>query len=60
MENDKTKKYDIEKLAESNIRERKMNSDFADDDLGTNFFETMKTVLEQMNEMEKKYRKKKN
>ena len=45
--------YDIEKLAESNIRERKMNSDFEnDDDLGTNYFELMKQIYEQMNNVE--------
>lgn len=32
MDNDEQKKYDIEKLAESNNRERKINNDFDDDD----------------------------
>ena len=48
MENEK---YDIEKLAESNNRERKMNSDFDDDDdLGMDFFKTMEEIYNQINE----------
>ena len=53
MNNDETKKYDIEKLAESNIRERKINSDFSDnDDLGTNFFELCEQIIKTMEENE--------
>jgi hypothetical protein len=45
--------YDIEKLAESNIRERKINSDFDDDDdLGMDFFKTMKEIYSQINKNE--------
>lgn len=32
------KQYDIEKISENLNRERKMNSDFGDDDLGLDFF----------------------
>ena len=53
MNNDETKKYDIEKLAESNIRERKINSDFSDnDDLGMDFFKTMEEIYNQINKNE--------
>ena len=53
MNNDETKKYDIEKLAESNIRERKINSDFSDnDDLGMDFFKTMEEIYSQINKNE--------
>ena len=46
MENEK---YDIEKLAESNNRERKINSDFDDDDdLGMDFFKTMEEVYKEI------------
>ena len=50
MENEK---YDIEKLAESNNRERKINSDFDDDDdLGMDFFKTMEEIYNQINKNE--------
>lgn len=50
MENEK---YDIEKLAEINNRERKMNSDFDDDDdLGMDFFKTMEEIYNQINKNE--------
>lgn len=50
MENEK---YDIEKLAETNIRERKINSDFDDDDdLGMDFFKTMEEIYSQINKNE--------
>ena len=53
MNNDETKKYDIEKLAESNIRERKMSHDFDDDDdLGMDFFKTMEEIYNQINKNE--------
>lgn len=53
MNNDETKKYDIEKLAESNIRERKMSHDFDDDDdMGTNFFELCEQIIKTMEENE--------
>jgi hypothetical protein len=48
MENEK---YDIEKLAESNNRERKMSHDF-DDDLGMDFFKTMEEIYNQINKNE--------
>jgi hypothetical protein len=45
--------YDIEKLAESNNRERKINSDFDDDDdLGMDFFKTMEEIYNQINKNE--------
>ena len=45
--------YDIEKLAESNNRERKINSDFDDDDdLGMDFFKTMKEIYSHINKNE--------
>ena len=45
--------YDIEKLAETNNRERKMNSDFDnDDDLGMDFFKTMEEIYSQINKNE--------
>ena len=48
MENEK---YDIEKLAESNNRERKMSHDFDDDDdLGMDFFKTMEEIYNENNE----------
>lgn len=41
--------YDIEKLAESNNRERKINNDFDDDDdLGMDFFKTMEEVYKEI------------
>lgn len=50
MENEK---YDIEKLTETNNRERKMNSDFDDDDdLGMDFFKTMEEIHNQINKNE--------
>lgn len=50
MENEQ---YDIEKLAETNNRERKMNSDFDDDDdLGMDFFKTMEEIYNQINKNE--------
>lgn len=53
MNKDETKKYDIEKLAESNIRERKMSHDFDDDnDLGMDFFKTMEEIYNQINKNE--------
>ena len=46
MENEK---YDIEKLVETNNRERKINSDFDDDDdLGMDFFKTMEEVYKEI------------
>ena len=45
--------YDIEKLAETNNRERKMNSDFDnDDDLGMDFFKNMEEIYSQINKNE--------
>lgn len=45
--------YDIEKLAETNNSERKMNSDFDDDDdLGMDFFKTMEEIYSQINKNE--------
>lgn len=45
--------YDIEKLAESNNRERKINNDFDDDDdLGMDFFKTMEEIYSQINKNE--------
>lgn len=45
--------YDIEKLAESNNRERKINSDFDDDDdLGMDFFKTMEEIYSKINKNE--------
>ena len=45
--------YDIEKLAESNNRERKINSDFDDDDdLGMDFFKTIEEIYNQINKNE--------
>ena len=50
MENEK---YDIEKLVETNNRERKINSDFDDDDdLGMDFFKTMEEIYSQINKNE--------
>ena len=50
MENEK---YDIEKLVESNNRERKMSHDFDDDDdLGMDFFKTMEEIYNQINKNE--------
>lgn len=50
MENEK---YDIEKLAESNNRKRKMSHDFDDDDdLGMDFFKTMEEIYNQINKNE--------
>ena len=50
MENEK---YDIEKLVESNNRERKINSDFDDDDdLGMDFFKTMEEIYSKINKNE--------
>lgn len=46
MENEQ---YDIEKLVENNNRERKINSDFDDDDdLGMDFFKTMEEVYKEI------------
>ena len=45
--------YDIEKLTEINNRERKINSDFDDDDdLGMDFFKTMEEIYSQINKNE--------
>lgn len=45
--------YDIEKLAESNNRERKISQDFDDDDdLGMDFFKTMEEIYNQINKNE--------
>ena len=45
--------YDIEKLAETNNRERKINNDFDDDDdLGMDFFKTMEEIYSQINKNE--------
>ena len=45
--------YDIEKLTEINNRERKINNDFDnDDDLGMDFFKTMKEIYSQINKNE--------
>ena len=50
MENEK---YDIDKLAETSIRERKINSDFDDDDdLGMDFFKTMEEIYSKINKNE--------
>ena len=41
--------YDIEKLVETNNRERKMSHDFDDDDdLGMDFFKTMEEVYKEI------------
>lgn len=53
MDNDEQKKYDIEKLAESNNRERKINNDFDDDDyFGMDFFKTMEEIYSQISKNE--------
>ena len=45
--------YDIEKLAETNNRERKITHDFDDDyDLGMDFFKTMEEIYSQINKNE--------
>ena len=45
--------YDIEKLAETNNRERKMSHDFDDDDdFGMDFFKTMEEIYNQINKNE--------
>lgn len=45
--------YDIEKLAQTNNRERKINNDFDDDDdLGMDFFKTMEEIYSQINKNE--------
>lgn len=45
--------YDIEKLTEINNREHKINNDFDnDDDLGMDFFKTMKEIYSQINKNE--------
>lgn len=50
MENEQ---YDIEKLVETNNRERKMSHDFDDDDdLGMDFFKTMEEIYNQINKNE--------
>ena len=50
MENEQ---YDIEKLVETNNRERKMSHDFDDDDdLGMDFFKTMEEIYSQINKNE--------
>ena len=38
------KQYDIEKISENLNRERKMNSDFGDDDLGIDFFANLEEI----------------
>ena len=52
------KQYDIEKISDKINRERKMNSDFGDDDLGMNFFahleEIQKRIHNDENENEQK------
>ena len=48
-ENMENEQYDIEKLVEINNRERKINSDFDDDDdLGMDFFKTMEEVYKEI------------
>ena len=50
MENEQ---YDIEKLAQTNNRERKINNDFDDDDdFGMDFFKTMEEIYNQINKNE--------
>lgn len=45
--------YDIEKLTETNNRERKMSHDFDDEnDLGMDFFKTMEEIYSQINKNE--------
>lgn len=45
--------YDIEKMVESNNRERKMSHDFDDDDdLGMDFFKTMEEIYSNINKNE--------
>ena len=45
--------YDIEKLIQTNNRERKINNDFDnDDDLGMDFFKTMEEIYNQINKNE--------
>lgn len=45
--------YDIEKLAKTNNRERKITHDFDDDnDLGMDFFKTMEEIYSQINQNE--------
>lgn len=45
------KQYDIEKISENLNRERKMNSDFNDDDdLGMDFFAHLEEIQKRMNE----------
>ena len=47
MENEQ---YDIEKLAQTNNRERKINNDFDDDDdFGMDFFKTIEEIYNQIN-----------
>ena len=38
------KQYDIEKISDTINRERKMNSDFGDDDLGMDFFAHLEEI----------------
>ena len=53
MDNNEQKKYDIGKMIETINRERKMNSDFDDEnDCGMNFFETLEKICEQIKENE--------
>lgn len=42
------KQHDIEKISENLNRERKMNSDFGDDDLGLNFFEHLEEIQREL------------
>ena len=53
------KQYDIEKISENLNRERKMNSDFGDDDLGLDFFEHFEEIQKRLQkENEKRIDKK--
>lgn len=42
------KQYDIEKISENLNCERKMNSDFGDDDLGMDFFKHFAEIQKQL------------
>lgn len=45
--------YDIEKLTQTNNRERKISQDFDDDDdLGMDFFKTMEEIYNQIDKNE--------
>lgn len=48
------KQYDIEKISDTINRERKMNSDFGDDDLGMDFFAHFAEIQKRINENEQK------